>query len=217
MQLLKQEVLPQLLRLARDPVVNVRLALCRLLVQDKGPLRGLGTATQDSPGHISTCASPDGGPSPSVELHSTRAASDGSNETPSKRDGERRGSAQGASSRRGEASAEVSETGPPHAADALQQFADGRKLEERGSSVLSSRMVATPAAAGQDASAEAQSSACGPVVSQEESEKHGEKGDTTCWVFGLPEATHALKELAKDVDPEVNLLASNFLHQKDTA
>lgn len=212
MQLLKQEVLPQLLRLARDPVVNVRLALCRLLVQDKGPMRGLGTAMHDSPGRISICASPDGGPRPSPELHTTQTASNCSTETPSNRDGECHGSTQGAAGRRGEVSAEVSETGSPHAADALQQFADGHKSEERSVSEQSSKWVATPAAAGQDASAEARSSGCRPVASREESEKHAEKAVTTCWVLGLPEVMHTLKDLAKDVDPEVHLLASMFLH-----
>ncbi|KAK9915287.1 hypothetical protein WJX75_007134 [Coccomyxa subellipsoidea] len=38
LELFQQELLPELLKLAQDPVVNVRLALCRLLLEDQGPL-----------------------------------------------------------------------------------------------------------------------------------------------------------------------------------
>lgn len=217
MQLLKQEVLPQLLRLAQDPVVNVRLALCRLLVQGKGPLRGISTAMQDTPARTVICALPDSGPKLTPETHSTQSASDSSNKHPSNRDGECPGSAQDVAGKDGEASAEVSSTDPSHAAGTVQQVADGQESEESNVSELSSRMVATPAATNRDASAEAQSSGCQLVASQEELEKHGEKADTHYWAFGLPEVMHTLKDLAKDGDPEVNLLASIFLHQLNTA
>lgn len=187
--LFQQELLPELLKLAQDPVVNVRLALCRLLLEDQGPLRTLtSSAVSDPAEHI-----------PVQQPHTSHAHSESAN-TQSEVSKEVEASGNGSPGA-------ASGPGPFTAANAAQ----GSRGEsgQSDASDLSSSDRAKHSIAGESdvcsSGGKVQRTLCQQVpLSQAESR---DNADVTAWLLGNSEIRRALDALAKDVDPQVSLLA----------
>ncbi len=190
--LFQQELLPELLKLAQDPVVDVRLALCRLLLHDEGPLNSLGSAVSALREH-----------SPQAKRRAAAGAA----------------SCQTDSSKGSGACEAASSSGLPSTAEDQHWSAD--TSEQRNVVCASSHCSASHGSPEVDecqiSGREGHSS--GDLRASAIKANTCDYSDMTGWLLRLrfPGVRQALEFLAKDANPQVSLLAERGMWQDKAA
>lgn len=197
LELFEQELLPELLQLAQDPIVNVRLAVCRLLLQDRGPFGSPGSPLTDRADQ----------PKPALRSQPAFAPAD----------------THMAASKDNNDPKAASSVRPTVPAAASREGMSGEGQEQRSTSAPSSSSYPpeeSGTAAGSESVSQAQASQSSiqqGSASQEELLHRREMLNVTAWLLKSPDVMKALKVLASDVDPEVRKTAERCMGEDKAA